>query len=123
MCGCVNLIILYCTETAVVRKPKSVSEQIVTDEKGRRRFHGAFTGGFSAGYFNTVGTKEGWTPATFKSSRAHRIDKAEQRPEDFMDKEVGAVFCYKRLCNALVPFSGPRRIRNCATIDTRQARL
>ena len=26
----------------------------VTDEQGRRRFHGAFTGGFSAGYFNTV---------------------------------------------------------------------
>lgn len=23
------------------------------------RFHGAFTGGFSAGYFNTVGSKEG----------------------------------------------------------------
>lgn len=33
---------------------------MVKDEKGRfKRFHGAFTGGFSAGYFNTVGTKEG----------------------------------------------------------------
>jgi G patch domain-containing protein 1 len=31
----------------------------VRDEKGRRRLHGAFTGGFSAGYFNTVGSKEG----------------------------------------------------------------
>lgn len=31
--------------------------QEVTDEQGRRRFHGAFTGGFSAGYFNTVGSK------------------------------------------------------------------
>ena len=29
------------------------------DEKGRKRLHGAFTGGFSAGYFNTVGSKEG----------------------------------------------------------------
>lgn len=29
------------------------------DEEGRRRFHGAFTGGFSAGYYNTVGSKEG----------------------------------------------------------------
>ena len=28
----------------------------------RKRFHGAFTGGFSAGYFNTVGSKEGWKP-------------------------------------------------------------
>ena len=33
--------------------------QVVTDERGRRRFHGAFTGGFSAGYFNTVGSREG----------------------------------------------------------------
>ena len=40
-------------------KPKRPDEQIVTDEKGRQRFHGAFTGGFSAGYFNSVGTKEG----------------------------------------------------------------
>jgi G patch domain-containing protein 1 len=40
-------------------KPKRPEEQIVTDEKGRKRFHGAFTGGFSAGYFNSVGSKEG----------------------------------------------------------------
>jgi Protein of unknown function (DUF1604) len=26
------------------------------------RLHGAFTGGFSAGYFNTVGSEEGWQP-------------------------------------------------------------
>lgn len=31
----------------------------VRDEEGRRRFHGAFTGGYSAGYYNTVGSKEG----------------------------------------------------------------
>ncbi|KAG0268667.1 hypothetical protein BGZ95_002385 [Linnemannia exigua] len=31
----------------------------VKDEQGRRRFHGAFTGGFSAGYYNTVGSAEG----------------------------------------------------------------
>ena len=29
---------------------------------GKRRFHGAFTGGFSAGHWNTVGTEEGWAP-------------------------------------------------------------
>lgn len=64
-------------------------EQLAVDEKGRRRFHGAFTGGFSAGYFNTVGTKEGWTPSTFKSSRSSRVSKesAFQNPEDFMDEE------------------------------------
>lgn len=36
-----------------------VWKQEARDEQGRRRFHGAFTGGFSAGYFNTVGSKEG----------------------------------------------------------------
>lgn len=74
------------------------------DEKGRRRLHGAFTGGFSAGYFNTVGSKEGthghnilfslnvkitlgWAPKSFVSSRGDRAKKAEARPEDFMDEE------------------------------------
>ncbi|KAJ5937788.1 hypothetical protein N7454_004130 [Penicillium verhagenii] len=67
-----------------------VWKQDVTDERGRKRLHGAFTGGFSAGYFNTVGSKEGWTPATFVSSRQNRARDAkrtEQRPEDFMDEE------------------------------------
>ncbi|KAJ5247216.1 hypothetical protein N7468_002199 [Penicillium chermesinum] len=64
--------------------------QEVRDERGRRRLHGAFTGGFSAGYFNTVGSKEGWTPAQFVSSRENRARDAKhapQRPEDFMDEE------------------------------------
>ena len=38
---------------------KPIWQQEAKDERGRKRFHGAFTGGFSAGYFNTVGTKEG----------------------------------------------------------------
>ncbi|KAI9790290.1 MAG: hypothetical protein M1816_005315 [Peltula sp. TS41687] len=71
-------------------------KQEVTDERGRKRLHGAFTGGFSAGYFNTVGSKEGWSPSTFVSSRSNRqkdgaVAKAQrqqqQRPEDFMDEE------------------------------------
>ncbi|KAI5995585.1 hypothetical protein EDD15DRAFT_608141 [Pisolithus albus] len=62
-------------------------KQEVRDEKGRRRLHGAFTGGFSAGYFNTVGSKEGWTPATFSSSRTDRAKARVARPEDFMDEE------------------------------------
>ncbi|KAJ1369430.1 hypothetical protein KIN20_030885 [Parelaphostrongylus tenuis] len=56
-------------ERAVSRKPAGIQDEIVTDEQGRRRFHGAFTGGFSAGYYNTVGSKEGWTPQEFRSSR------------------------------------------------------
>ncbi|KAK3342409.1 hypothetical protein B0H65DRAFT_575607 [Neurospora tetraspora] len=66
-------------------------KQEVRDERGRKRLHGAFTGGFSAGYFNTVGSKEGWTPSTFVSSRTNRHKDApkavQQRPEDFMDEE------------------------------------
>ncbi|KAK3945537.1 hypothetical protein QBC46DRAFT_349408 [Diplogelasinospora grovesii] len=68
-----------------------VWKQEVRDERGRKRLHGAFTGGWSAGYFNTVGSKEGWTPSTFVSSRTNRRkDDAKatlQRPEDFMDEE------------------------------------
>ncbi|KAJ5793964.1 hypothetical protein N7457_000563 [Penicillium paradoxum] len=63
-------------------------KQEVRDEHGSKRLHGAFTGGFSAGYFNSVGSKEGWTPATFVSSRQNRAKKEEQkRPEDFMDAD------------------------------------
>src|ERR1700760_4640900 len=47
-------------------------KQDATDERGRKRFHGAFTGGFSAGYFNTVGSAEGWAPRSFVSSRSKR---------------------------------------------------
>lgn len=43
------------------------------------RFHGAFTGGFSAGYFNTVDTKEGWQPSTEK--------RTSQTLDDFMDEQ------------------------------------
>ncbi|RKP11597.1 hypothetical protein BJ684DRAFT_12702 [Piptocephalis cylindrospora] len=71
-----------------------VWKQEVTDEQGRRRFHGAFTGGYSAGYFNTVGSKEGWAPQSFRSSRTSRHqwkddegERAGARPEDFMDEE------------------------------------
>jgi len=56
------------------------------------RFHGAFTGGFSAGYFNTVGTKEGWMPSQTK--------KKDQRLEDFMDDEDHA------------NWGGPTRLRD-----------
>jgi len=69
------------------KKPIAVEEQIVRDVNGIRRFHGAFTGGFSAGHFNTVNTPQGWYPKQFKSSRETKADKKQQRPEDFMDDE------------------------------------
>ncbi|KAH7161484.1 hypothetical protein EDB81DRAFT_839806 [Dactylonectria macrodidyma] len=67
-------------------------KQEVRDERGRKRLHGAFTGGWSAGYFNTVGSKEGWAPSSFVSSRSNRRkdDKkpsTQQQAEDYMDEE------------------------------------
>ncbi|KAG0044028.1 hypothetical protein BGZ83_010736 [Gryganskiella cystojenkinii] len=70
-----------------LQKRNPTRDQEVRDEQGRRRFHGAFTGGFSAGYYNTVGSKEGWTPSEFVSSRNKRSEKKLLRPEDFMDEE------------------------------------
>jgi len=54
---------------------------------GKQRFHGAFTGGFSAGHWNTVGSAEGWAPQEFKSSRKEKGSKKRQRPQDFMDDD------------------------------------
>ncbi|XWS60362.1 hypothetical protein CRYUN_Cryun07bG0029400 [Craigia yunnanensis] len=62
-------------------------KQEVRDEEGRRRFHGAFTGGFSAGYYNTVGTKEGWTPQLFTSSRKNRAEVKQQSIFNFLDED------------------------------------
>jgi G patch domain-containing protein 1 len=61
--------------------------QEVTDAEGRRRFHGAFTGGYSAGYYNTVGSAEGWAPAAFRSSRAQRAGAPAQSVEQFLDDD------------------------------------
>lgn len=84
------------------RKKKAIAEasgqlrtlpawkQEVTDEEGRRRFHGAFTGGFSAGYYNTVGSKEGWTPQTFTSSRKNRAEVKQQSLFNFLDDDEKA---------------------------------
>lgn len=58
------------------------------DDQVKERFHGAFTGGFSAGYYNTVGSKEGWAPSTFKATRDGRSESSRlNRKENFMDEE------------------------------------
>ncbi len=58
-------------------------------------FHGAFTGGFSAGYYNTVGSKDGWAP-----SSAEHIKRKEQSFQDYMDDEDHN------------DWGGPQRIQN-----------
>ncbi|KAJ1977927.1 hypothetical protein H4R34_003401 [Dimargaris verticillata] len=85
--------------SALAREYVPEWQQEARDAQGCKRFHGAFTGGFSAGYFNTVGSKEGWTPQPFKSSRKAKAasmaadtapgssTRRSQRVEDFMDEE------------------------------------
>ncbi|XP_053683768.1 G patch domain-containing protein 1 homolog [Sabethes cyaneus] len=77
----------YGEDEIPAKKPVSVEDQIVLDVNGKRRFHGAFTGGFSAGYWNTVGSEEGWRPTEFKSSRKDKGTFKLQNPMDFMDDE------------------------------------
>ncbi|EPY51740.1 RNA-binding protein [Schizosaccharomyces cryophilus OY26] len=64
-----------------------VWKQAATDERNRKRFHGAFTGGFSAGYYNSVGSKEGWQPKAWSSSKTDRGQKIGLSLEDIMDEE------------------------------------
>lgn len=44
-------------------------------------------GGWSAGYYNSVGTKEGWVPTQFISRKNDRSKRRDYKPEDFMDNE------------------------------------
>lgn len=57
-------------------------------ERGRR-FHGAWSGGFSAGYHNTVGSAEGWMPSQFSSSRSERAPVRHLTPMEIGDDEDG----------------------------------
>ncbi|GAA5971280.1 hypothetical protein JCM21900_002905 [Sporobolomyces salmonicolor] len=92
---------------------KPVWQQEVYDEQGRRRLHGAFTGGFSAGYFNTVGSKEGWTPSTFKSSRTNRANQNNRSVVDaakeFMDEEDLAELASSRTLETSSAYASQQR--------------
>eukprot|EP00601_Ochromonadales_sp_CCMP2298_P013366 CAMPEP_0173253402 /NCGR_PEP_ID=MMETSP1142-20121109/21300_1 /TAXON_ID=483371 /ORGANISM="non described non described, Strain CCMP2298" /LENGTH=116 /DNA_ID=CAMNT_0014186627 /DNA_START=171 /DNA_END=518 /DNA_ORIENTATION=- len=68
---------------------KLVKTNAVTDAQGRVRFHGAFTGGFSAGHYNTVGSEEGWAPKQFVSSRGNRAGPQSNTAADYMDEGDG----------------------------------
>lgn len=87
-----------------------MEEQVAKDAQGRRRFHGAFTGGFSAGFFNTVGSLEGWAPSEFKSSRGDKATKKVQRPEDYMDEEdVGEFGIAPQVVRATEEFANKKK--------------
>jgi G patch domain-containing protein 1 len=65
-----------------------MSKKVNLKPNAAPRFHGAFTGGFSAGYFNTVGSEEGFQPKAFISSREKR-SFGQSNVTDFMDDEDG----------------------------------
>ncbi|XP_062586429.1 uncharacterized protein LOC134248028 [Saccostrea cucullata] len=77
----------FINEDEPIQKPQKELQAVGVGTKARPRFHGAFTGGFSAGYFNTVGSKDGFTPSSFSSSKDKKKEFTTQRPEDFMDDE------------------------------------
>ncbi len=55
------------------------TEQVARDARGRKRLHGAFTGGFTAGYDNTCGSALSWQPSQER--------RRKQSVEDFMDDD------------------------------------
>ena len=74
-------------ETTLTGRGLNPWEQKVVDERtGKRKFHGAFTGGFVAGYKNTCGSETGFTPSTFVSNRNSRAS-IKQNITDFIDDE------------------------------------
>ncbi|CAN6638274.1 hypothetical protein TRVA0_017S00210 [Trichomonascus vanleenenianus] len=58
-----------------------------SQKKQTDRLHGAFTGGFSAGYYNSVGSKEGWAPSSYVVTRDSKQIRPASTVEDFMDEE------------------------------------
>ena len=87
---------IYILGTRLAGTDKTLEESgtgynpVMIDRRGNRRFHGAFTGGFSAGHFNTVGSVQGYK-AKYESWTSSRNNKNKQRikqtPMDFMDDE------------------------------------
>ena len=65
-------------------------EQEARDDEGRKHFYGAFTGALresSVGYKGTVGSKEGFQPKTFVSSRRDR-DSAKKADDVVNEKTI-----------------------------------
>lgn len=82
-CNCIaeRYKISHPPDVIPTKKPITVADQIAVDANGKRRFHGAFTGGFSAGFWNTVGSLEGWKPKEFKSSRSEKAQRLVKNSE------------------------------------------
>lgn len=81
-------------EVLLARRRARARAAEARDADGRRRFHGAFTGGFAAGYHNTCGSAEGWTPRAYRSTRGEHVAVPQTTLDDVMDDEDKAV-CFR----------------------------
>ena len=114
------------TETSHARRgtPVSASARVAARDERPARFHGAFEGGFSAGHWNTVGSREGWTPSAFRTSRSDRTTRRAQRVVDFMDEDERAAHegTTLRAREAFDTFGDGARERHRTTARERAAR-
>ena len=79
---------------------KSISWYLLNkgmDDTGKKRLHGAFTGGFEAGFKNTCGSKHGWAPTKFVSSKSNRSSFKMQSIQDFMDDEDFVIINFREI--------------------------
>src|SRR3990167_2442361 len=71
-----------------IDEQKGYFSRVHRDEKGSKKFHGAFTGGFVAGYNNTVGSEMGWSSGgAMTATRDKPITAKSQSIMDFMDED------------------------------------
>ncbi len=84
----IAVLLSFVTMRLLLLLLKNTHMQEVTDAEGRRRFHGAFTGGYSAGLYNTVGSLEGWQPKTFKSSRDKRAEDRQATTQHYSKRSL-----------------------------------
>lgn len=80
----------HCSSTSSGQPLFNKRTNRVTDDQGRTKFRGAFSGALTAryvAYHGTVGSKEGFTPVEWQSSRSRRTQISQQNVTMFMDDE------------------------------------
>lgn len=96
-------------EVLLARRRARARAAEARDADGRRRFHGAFTGGFAAGYHNTCGSAEGWVPREYRSTRGAHVAVPQTTLDDVMDDEDKAV------CSLPLSLSCTHTLPHCET--------
>eukprot|EP00978_Attheya_sp_CCMP212_P025746 scaffold83395_cov51-Attheya_sp.AAC.1 len=81
------------TDASAEQRPVYIRRNQRQAKKKPKFFHGAFSGGYSAGYHNTVGSKEGWKPSEGAINKVQTV-------QDYMDEEDAQ------------DWGGPRHVRD-----------